>query len=114
MKTSSKQLERQTDALFEKINTDLGALLRALDKAIPLATRTSDLGRRVFGTLEQERALMVKGQEEKGVVEWLGEVGGWKGKQLRRDLQLCRRSTEGVKVSWMWSRGQTEMEGNSR
>ncbi len=95
----AKKLEKLVDQLFEKINDDLGALLRSLDKAIPLATRTSDLGRRVFGTLEQERALMVKGKEEVGVVEWLGSVGGWKGKQLRRDLKLCRRSAEGVKVS---------------
>ena len=93
------RLELLVDGLFEKINADLGELLRALDRAIPLATRTSDLGRRVFGTLEQERAGLVKERDGRGVVEWLGEVGGWKGRQLRRDLQLCRRSAEGVKVS---------------
>ena len=98
-KVPAKKLEKMVDQLFEKINTDLSELLRSLDKAIPLATRTSDLGRRVFGTIEEERAVLNKEKEEQGVVEWLGSVGGWKGKQLRRDLQLCRRSADGVKVS---------------
>lgn len=112
---SNKKLEAMVDQLFAKINTDLNDMLRSLDRAIPLATRTSDLGRRVFGRLALEQSELQRERDKKGTVgAFLGEMAGWKGKQLRRDLELCRRSSDGVQVSALAGRGAAARDATRR
>ncbi|GAA5906262.1 uncharacterized protein JCM6883_005494 [Sporobolomyces salmoneus] len=99
-KRTSKQqeadLNRLLDSLFDKINLSLGDLLTSLDKAIPIATSASDKSRRIFGTLRAEESQTERQLQEKSWIEWMKEVKGKKGKQLRRDLELTRGSAEAV------------------
>lgn len=102
--TSSKQqeadLNKRLDTLFDKIDHSLGDLLVSLDRAIPSATLASDKSRRIFGTLRQEESQTERSLQERSWIEWMKEVKGAKGKQLRRDLDLTRGSAAAVIGVW--------------
>ncbi|GAA5946223.1 hypothetical protein JCM3765_000159 [Sporobolomyces pararoseus] len=98
-KRSKKQdadLERLLDSLFDKISVSLGELLVSLDKAIPIATAASDKSRRIGGVLRAEEYQAVRQINDKGWVEWMKEVKGAKGKQLRRDMELAQGSADAI------------------
>ncbi|GAA5977441.1 hypothetical protein JCM5350_004689 [Sporobolomyces pararoseus] len=98
-KRSKKQdadLERLLDSLFDKISVSLGELLVSLDKAIPVATAASDKSRRIGGVLRAEEFQASRQISDKGWVEWMKEVKGAKGRQLKRDLELTQGSADAI------------------
>lgn len=100
---SPEALSTLISQLFEKINTSLGALLLALDRTIPTATRASDHSRLIFGAMKEEESIKQREKGELGWTQYLGGVGGakgWKGQQLRRDLELTRESAATVVELW--------------
>lgn len=101
---SPEALSRLISSLFDKINSSLGSLLQALDKTIPTATRASDHSRLIFGAMKEQESVVEKEKLEMGWQQYLGGVvggeKGWKGKQLRKDLELTRESAMSTREIW--------------
>lgn len=51
----------------------------------------------------------MKEKDEVGWVDWLGKMKGWKGGQLRRDLELTRQSAGSVVEIWRGLEGMREL-----
>ncbi|KAI5481619.1 hypothetical protein MNV49_002845 [Pseudohyphozyma bogoriensis] len=90
-------LQNSLTKLYQKISSDLTLLLSSLDRALPLADRASALGGRVGSALAIEYSRVQREKEEIPVWRGLVERNSWKGKQLRRDLELAGGSVEWVK-----------------
>lgn len=95
--TNRAALDSLLTSLYEKISTDLSALLTALDRAIRVADRASSLGGRLVGALSEEEFGLRREKEDASVWKNLIERQGWKGKQLKRDLALAGESVGAVK-----------------
>lgn len=107
-KKQEAELERLLEGLFDKISLSLGDLLVSLDQAIPVATVASDKSRRIFGTLRAEESQTERELSEKSWIDWMKQVQGSKGKQLRKDLALTRGSAEAVVGVWETLEGTRE------
>lgn len=94
---SRATLDHLLQNLYAKISDDLSSLLIALDGGITIADRASDLGGRLIGALSSEHAAIQREKEDAGVWQKLVDRQGWKGKQMKRDLQLASESVKGVK-----------------
>lgn len=98
---SSDVVAQNLDLLFSRLSADLTSLLALIDLAIPQATRASNLGGRVMESLAFEHARLKQVKETTPLWDRLvavaGTKGGFRNRQLARDLELTGVSVVNLK-----------------